>query len=108
MLHRVGLTGKQQLLLVELHRHTLGSQPLNQRQQIRQRARQAVDRVDMQGIAAPDSSQHGLQLKPVHCAAADFVSEYLVQVHTIQLPDCVLVRRADPNVTNVHRITCIH
>ncbi|MNP24384.1 hypothetical protein D3C76_1171410 [compost metagenome] len=76
---------------MEANSHTLIGQLFDQRQQIRQGARQAIDRVDVQGIASPNRSQHGLQLRAVHGATAHLVSEHLVQLQAIQLPDGVLV-----------------
>ncbi|MCY1313724.1 hypothetical protein D9M70_642740 [compost metagenome] len=85
-------------------------QGLYQRQQIGKGTSETVNRMDVDGVPLANVLEHCLKLGAVCSRTAHFVREQLINLYAIQLTVCVLVNRANANVSDLCHfpITCIH
>ena len=62
--------------------------------------RQAIHTVHHHGVACPGETHEGFQFRPLDILARCFVGKSAVNLDAIQLPFRILVKSADPNVSN--------
>ena len=100
-----GWRGGVDRLLLRHELHALHRQLLGQFQQIRGVPREALNRLDDHGIAAPDKAHHLLQLRAVCVLAAHPVDVDLIDaqlLHQRFLTRGVLLGAADADIADLH------
>jgi len=98
--HRRVLAGESEALLEKLDLRALAGQGVDDPAQVIEVTGEAVHAVDDDGVAPARKAQHEFQLRTLGVFARGFIGEGLIERDAVQLPLCLLVQGADPDVAD--------